>query len=83
MSQEKSDDEIELVEDEVVMKDDELEKVEMKASYLSPCLVQIKLNLHLKYRMRRDTYKVKWGVEMKLKVSEKEWYSYRFTKDTG
>jgi hypothetical protein len=51
MSQEKSgDDEIELVEDEVVMKDDELEKVEMKASYLSPYSVQIKHKLHLKYR---------------------------------
>lgn len=48
MFQEKSDDEIDLVEDEVVMKDDELEKVEMKASYLSPYSVQIKHNLHLK-----------------------------------
>lgn len=54
MFQEKSDDEIDLVEDEVVMKDDELEKVEMKASYLSPYSVQIKHNLHLKYRTREE-----------------------------
>jgi hypothetical protein len=54
MFQEKSDDiEIELVEDEVVMKKDELEKEEMKASCLCsliPCSIQINHNLHLKNR---------------------------------